>query len=623
MATNDSKTEVLKRIKQRYYLNKDFDSFRADLLTYKRTFFPNTPQDDSDASVSGLLMDLPSYIGDVLSFYMDHQFFELDPTTAVEPKNVQKHLERSSVPIIGASSAVVEQTFNFEVPADPTNSQIPDSTAMPKLFAGTTVVSTNGIQFQLVDDLDFTQTNQFGIFYATYAVLRTNPNTGNPTSYLVSRKGICISGQVGSETFNIGSFVPYFQYTINRPNVTEVTRIIDSNGNEYHEVEYLTQDTVYKAMTNLNYDRELVKENFIPVPAPYRFIKKMDVNTKLTTITFGGGSAESNDDDIIPDPSQFAVPLYGKRVVSRFTINPGNMLQTTTLGTVVPNSTLTVTYRYSGGLSHNVPANSIRGISSLNISFPNEPTNSAAQFVRNSASTINDINASGGEDAPSLNDLRLKIPQYTNSQSRIVSKQDLLSRIYTMPTNFGRVYRAAIHSNPHNPLASILYIISRDPNDKLIVSPDTLKKNLAAYVNEYRLTSDALDVLDARVINLKIEFSVVLDPSNNRNAVLGTIVSSLKNYFQNRRFSIDQPLIKSDIINLIYNSVGVISVNEVKVRNLFGSSTDTASGPGDARQYSDAQFDVEGATYKGIIFPPTGGIFEIRYVDFDIVGVIV
>ena len=63
-------------------------------------------------------------------------------------------------------------------------------------------------------------------------------------------------------------------------------------------------------------------------------------------------------------------------------------------------------------------------------------------------------------------------------QSRVVSKDDLLARIYTLPSDFGRVFRAGIHQNPNNPLAAELYIICLDNKRKLTVAPDALKKNL-------------------------------------------------------------------------------------------------------------------------------------------------
>ena len=78
----------LKAKKQRRYLNRDFDGFRKELLDYARTYFPDKIQDFSEASMGGLLLDFASYVGDNLSYYLDHQFHELNPLTAVEAKNI-------------------------------------------------------------------------------------------------------------------------------------------------------------------------------------------------------------------------------------------------------------------------------------------------------------------------------------------------------------------------------------------------------------------------------------------------------------------------------------------------------------------------------------------------------
>lgn len=621
MSNFDTKKELVKRIKERNYLSKDYDSFRADLVSYKKTFFPNAPQDSSDASFDGLLMDIPSYVGDVVSFYLDHQFHELDPQTSVEPRNVQRHLERSSVPIVGASPSVVVQKIYVEIPADnSTGTPVPSNAALPKIFAGSVATANNGTQFEITEDVDYSEVDEDGNLTATILVGKTNASNV-PTTFILSKEVVCISGKRNTETLTIGTFVPFLKTVLTQPDISDIISVYDSFGNQYYKVDYLTQDTVYKALPNLNRDNNIVKEVLVPIPAPYRFTSKMDVNTKLTTLTFGGGSAETTNDDLFPDPSQFSVPLYGKKVFSRFALNPGNMLQTTTLGTIKPNSTITITYRYGGGLDHNVPAGSIKNITSLQITFPNNPTNSVAQFVRNSVSTNNEKDASGGEDAPTIDELKARIPQFINAQGRITTKQDLIARLYTMPSNFGRIFRAAIHPNPNNPLATQVFIVSRDSSNKLVISPDSLKNNIVKYVNEYRLTSDAMDILDAKIINLKVDFSVVIDPLANRNAVLGTIINRIQQFFNVKKFDIDQPLVRGDLFNLIYNNVGVISVNNITISNVTGTSTQGANGTTSPRTYSDVQFDVEANTYKGIVFPPIGGIFEVKYLNFDIVGI--
>jgi hypothetical protein len=181
-----------------------------------------------------------------------------------------------------------------------------------------------------------------------------------------------------------------------------------------------------------------------------------------------------------------------------------------------------------------------------------------------------------------------------------------------MPSNFGRVYRASVRSNPNNPLATQLFIISRNQSGQLVVSPDSLKKNLQTYLNGFRMISDAIDILDAQVINLKLEFSVVIDPSKNKKLVLQNIVSRLKNYFAVKHFEIDQPIILSDLQNIIYNNNGIVSVTNVSIKNLFG--------PQSGREYSPAQFDVQSNTTKGIIIGPPGSIFEIKFGNYDIEG---
>lgn len=611
----DTKKKISKQIRSRKYLNKDFTSFKQDLLEYARTFFPNANQDFSEASLGGMFLDFAAYVGDVQSFYLDHQFHELDPTTSVENVNIERHLRNAGVPIVGSSPAVVTNTFYIEVPAVDSPA-VPDPDSLPVFHEGTVCKADNGTLFELTEDLDFGEVDELGNLVAEVTIARRNAQN-IPTSFFLTRAGLCISGFRGTETLSVGAFTPFLQYSLTKENITEVISVVDSESNEYYEVEHLSQDTVFKAIANKNEDNQLVEDNIVPIPAPYRFTTDTSLNTRLTTLTFGGGDGESLDNDIIPDPSDFAVPLYGKKTFSRFTIDPGNLLKTQTLGTITPNSTLTITYRYGGGLSHNVIARSIRDITSLRISFPRSPTTAVAQSVRASATVLNLEDAAGGDDPPTVAELKSRIPAVRASQSRIVTKEDLLARIYTMPANFGRVFRAAIHPNPNNPFASRLYVISRNADQQLIVSPDSLKENLARYLNEFRLVSDALDILDAQVINIKVDFSIVVDPSfaTNKNIVLQTVIKRLRDYFRAKNFEMDQPLVLADLQNLIYNNPGVLSVNEVNVTNLFGDV-----GVSNPREYSRIQYDIETNTDRGIVFGPPGSIFEVKFPEFDIIG---
>jgi hypothetical protein len=616
---NDS---IKKPVRDRKYLNKTFDSLREDLLEYARSYYPDRIQDFSDSSLGGLFLDFAAYVGDVTSFYLDHQFSELDHTTAVETTNIENHIINSGVEIVGAAPAVVPVEFTIEVPAiKEGNSDKPRSDLLPIIKAGTVAVADNGVLFNLLEDIDFSKIDKAGRYVARQNVGRSN-SAGVPVTFLMTLSGLCVSGFYEEEQFGIGNeFVPFRRITLSNSNITQIVGVFDSNGNVYHEVKDLSEDVVFKGVTNRGADGELVQENLSVIPAPYRFKKHVDLSTRLTTLIFGGGTAESLDDDVIPDPSEFALPLYGKNTFPITSLDPGKLLQTKTLGVISSNTTLTVIYRWGGGLDHNVDPGSIIDIQTLLMEFPKAPLASETAPIRSSTTVFNSVKASGGEDPPTIDDLKALIPQARNAQERIVTREDLLARVYTMPSNFGRVFRAAIRSNPNNPLASQLFVISRDENSNLILSPDTLKDNLKTYLNQFRMISDAIDILDARIINLKIDFELTVDPAYNKQVILQNVLKELKKYFDIKNFNIDQPIVISDLINTIYRTPGIISVNNRQNNSLIKFTNLTGNVNG--KIYSDVNFDVNSNMVKGMLIPPPGGIFEIRFPDTNIVGTII
>jgi len=608
-----SKNKILKQIRERKYLNKDFDSLKADLLDYARTNFPNQIRDFSEASLGGMLLDFAAYTGDVMSFYLDHQFHELNIDTAVESVNIERIIRKAGVPIVGASPAVLTPSIILEVPATG-NPAVPDPEALPIIHEGTISRAQNGTEFEVTENIDFSETDGNGNLLAEISIGNRDINN-NPTTFILTRPSISISGFRQTDSFSVGSFQAFKKFTLSKENVTEIIRVTDNLGNEYHEVGFLTQDTVFKAIKNITNDSEMVSDNLVPIPAPYRFISNTSLLSRLTTLTFGGGSAVTIDDDIIPDPSEFAIPLYGKKTFSRFTLNPGKLLQTTTFGVLAPGSIVTIEYRYGGGLSHNIGIRQIRGLTNLVISFPGNPPAEVSQFVRQSIDAQNFAPAEGGEDAPTVNELKQRVPAVKASQGRIVGKEDLLARIYTMPSNFGRVFRASVQPDPNNPLSARLFIISRDKDKKLVTSPDSLKMNLRKFLNSYRIISDAIDILDVQVINIKVEFSIVVDPGYNSNLVLQTVINRLRAFFNTKNFEINQPIIIAEIQNIIFNNPGVLAVNSVNIKNITGTV-----GTTNPRLYSDVQFDIEANTDRGIIIGPPGSMFEVRYTGFDISG---
>ena len=612
-----SKKNIVKSVKanQRSYLNKDFSAFRTELSQYGQIYFKDKINDFSEAGLAGMFIELAAMVGDNMSFYLDRQFGELDLLTAIEPANVEKLVRSAGVKIRGAAPATITVNFYLEAPAIlKNNDYVPDTSVLPRIEAGTIVVSSSGVKFELMDPVNFAETDQDGKIRCTYATMKTDAD-GNPTSFGVKKSGFCSSGLTIAETFDIpDKFVPFRSISLASSDISEIITVKDSDGNQYYEVESLTQDVVYKRILNTASDSDFVSENLELIPAPRRFISEMSRQTGKTTIKFGSGNADSTDDDIMPDPADLALPLYGKRkTFSRFTLDPNKLLQTRTLGVSPKNTTISVRYRAGGGLRDNVAAGSIKTISTLITKFPATTTSSRIASIRASMRVTNTEAAEGGESPMTLNELRSAALAFRNSQSRIVTREDLIARIYTMPSNFGRVFRVGLRDNPNNPLASVVSIISRDSTGKLIVSPDTLKENLRLYLNEYRLISDAIDIVDAKVINVGIRYQVVIDSTANSTLTLQKINNSLKQYMLIENFQIDQPIMKSDLLNIILNTAGVLSLVSFNIVNLSG-----AQG---ANIYSKVTFSITANTDREIITPPPGSIFEVRYPDDDIIGV--
>jgi len=611
-------TTATKNVRQRNYLARDFDGFRAVILDYARRYYPDRIQDFSEASMGGLLMDMAAYVGDNMSFYLDHLYGEMDPNTAVETGNIETSIRNAGIPITGASPSIVDVDIFIEVPVLNDGSNRADTSLLPTIVAGTIVMSDNGTQFVLVENVYFWSTDQAtGITSLAADVIETNgrrlSGTNTVITKILKKSGLFTSGQQTTETFNIGDFLQFRRIQLSQSDITQIISVSDGYGNNYYEVENLTNDVIYKNVLNTSTnDNSLVKDSLKVIPAPYRYVKETSLSTRNTSLVFGGGTADTFEDDVIPDPSEFAIPMPYSQTFSTVSINPQKLLKTATLGIAAANTTLSVVYRYGGGLSHNVTPGSIRNIVQIDTQFPENPSASMQNQIKDSIEIFNSKMASGGEDAPSVEALKVLIPSVKNSQNRIVTKEDMLARVYTMPSNFGRIFRAAISKNPNNPLAAQLFIVSRDQKNQLIVSPDTLKVNLKRYLNSYRMISDSIDILDASIINLELFFQIVVDPSYNKTTLLQSVISDLKNQFNSKNFHINQPIIMSDVITTIFTKRGVIAVDIIRFNNLSGNFKNN--------DYSPVTFDVKVNTKNQIIYPPTGGIFEIKYPDINIIG---
>lgn len=613
MAINVKKEK--KKDEELNYLNKDFDSFQADLIRYAKSHYSDKIQDFSESGLGGLFVDMAAYVGDVLSFYLDHQFSELDIQTAIEPDNIERIAQNAGIELKGASPAIVGIDFYCKIPSKLVNgSYVPDSLYLFKILQNTKVSTTGNLDFELTENIDFAKRDKLGKLLADYRIGDID-SSGNPSNFILKKSGVCISASSFTEKINIDNTAKSFRaIALKQNDINEIISVVDSNLNSYYEVDNLAQDTVFESVENSAIDNiSQARSNLRVISVPRRFIKKYSRKTGKTTIIFGGGTSDTYDDNIIPNPSDHAIRLFGDRkYFKKISLDPNSLLQSNTLGIAPINTTLTIKYRAGGGLKFNVSPSTITNTKTLLTEFNQEGSPAIIRSVRNSVEVDNPLRALGGAERFNDEDLRTIVTSGVSSQGRVVSKKDLIARVYTMPNQFGRFFRVGIRPDPKNANASILSGVCIDNNSRLQYATDILKKNVSIYLDEFRIIGDAIDILDSPIINLKIKFTVSVLSKFNKQNVVSNVIQRLKRNLKIENMQIDQPINISELESIVQFTEGVNSVVMFEIENTSGINNNLS--------YIGIPYSIVENITDRMLYPPVGGIFEVRYPNNDIKG---
>jgi HKD family nuclease len=272
-------------------------------------------------------------------------------------------------------------------------------------------------------------------------------------------------------------------------------------------------------------------------------------------------------------------------------------------------------------VSSNIAANTLTKINSSNTKFitPNlNPT--TATYIFNSLSTNNPIAASGGKAGDTLEEIRQNTLMLIASQQRSVTADDYLIRALSMPSDFGAVSKAFIEQPKltDNQVSTIetlnLYVLSQNASGQLDYASDTLKNNLRTYLSQYRMIGDNIEIKNAFIINIGVDFEIIVLPEYNNSEVLLACITSLQNYFRTDNWQINQPIMLRDLYIMLDKIKGVQTVKTINITNKAG----TTSG------YSEYAYDIIGATQNSVIYPSLDpSIFEIKYPNLDIKGKVV
>lgn len=622
------------------YINRDFTSFKESLVEYARNYFPEVYNDFTEATPGNMFIEMASYIGDVLSFYVDKQTQENFLLYAQDKQNLISMAYALGYRPKVTSTSIVDLNVYQLLPAKITsNVASPDYSYSLIINKEAKIKSStnSNVVFVTDDFVDFSFSSSYDP--TELSIYQINNTTSQPEYYLLKKKVKATAGSVKSQDFTFGQAIKFNTITLSDTNIIQILDVVDSDGNKWYEVPYLAQSTIFDYVKNNEANDATLAQYNNSAPyllklrsIPRRFVSRYNENNELV-MEFGSGIVSSLDTSIIPDPKNVGIGLNSS-VDKMFTAyDPSNFVYTREYGLAPNNTTLTVRYLVGGGAETNVPANDIsqiyEAVTSTVSLTPGTLNQGLLGYVQNSISFNNDLPSSGGGSGDTIEDIRLKTMASFPTQLRNVTKEDHMIRALSMPPKFGSVSKAYITQEfslnqmdpttdfiDDNPLALSLYVLSYDAQKKLIECSPAVKENLRVYMSEYKILTDAINIKSAYYINIGINFDIVVLPAYNSREVLNSCLTALKSYFDIDKWQINQPIILSEVYNTIScgNVKGVQSVLNVEIVNKYG----VANG------YSQYGYDIKGATKNGVVYPSLDpSIFEVRYPNTDIYGRVV
>ena len=603
------------------YVNKDFQSIKRDLMNFAQAHHSGAFQDFNETSPGMALLELVAYVGDILSFYQDQQFEELRHESARQIENVTSFAKVLGYRPSGKRSAGGIVSIFAEVPAASVQGEhVPDDAYCPIMRAGSKLQGPGGTIFETLSDVFFSASSPSENTTNSRMVTGSqfDDTTGLPTHYAIRKDVEVIAGETKTEDFVIDKFESFKTIELTEEDVIEVLSVVDSDQNEWIQVDYLTQEVVFNAASNNGSDSSVVPYSLKFKAVPRRFIVDRDPVTNKTSLIFGSGDGINFDDELIPNIADFALPVAGRQNFSSFSIDPQNFLKTRTLGLSPFSTTLTIDYRVGGGPQTNVAPGSIKSVSEAILEFTSTNLNTTKRSdVVGSIECINVKKTEGGAPEESISEIKANSSAFFAAQDRVVTREDYIARLFSMPSKFGKVEKAFVRKDALNDMALDIHVLSKDENGHLAQATESLKNNIKKYLSPYRMLTDGVNIMQADIINLRVDFGVVISPKYNRNEVLAKCLSVLRDNLDTDLMQIGQPIVISDLISQLQSIVGVISVYDIKLKNVFGSlgGLDYTDNTG-----KSVRFNVQSWTQNGILYCPENAIFEIRYPTKDING---
>ena len=594
-----------KRIIPIKYTSREFDSIKSSLVDYVQRYYPNTFKDFSEASFGSLMLDTVSYIGDILSFYLDYQANESFLDTAVEYNNIIRLGKQFGYKFKANPSSYGTASFYLLVPASATTAG-PDRDLMPILKKYSQFKSKSDANFILDEDVNFNDDNN------EVRAAEIDSTTGTVTNYAVKAYGRVTSGILSQETVEVFAHKKFLRISLGALDIAEIMSITDTEGHSYYEVEYLSQDVIYKAVTNRNIDNITAAAILKPFIVPRRFIVERERHT--TYLQFGGGSdIEFNTENIINasvvDPSNIVLRRHGAPHISDSSFDPYKLIASDEFGIAPSNTVLRIVMRINTMDNVNLSVGSLNSVKEAEFEFTDNTLADIGEVER-SLEVANEELIVGDVTLPDSAELKRRILDSFATQNRAVTAKDYEAMSYAMPPEFGAVKRCKI-TRDHGSMKRNLNMYVVSENNGLAKTNDTIKDNLKTWLTKNKMINDTIDILDAKIVNFSISYEAIGRSDVSKFEVIEAANAALRVHYE-RLPEIGEPFWITDVYKVLKEIDGIVDVSNVNIVSKFGN------------EYSSVNLDVPQNTSSDgrYIEIPRNCIAEIKFPASDIKGVI-
>ena len=386
----------------------------------------------------------------------------------------------------------------------------------------------------------------------------------------------------------------------------------DHGGNEYYEVENLSQNVVYKNISKVTQNQDNYSQNLRPIIVPRRFVHEYDGTNHY--IQFGYGSEDEILDDQVADPSSVVLKMEGKNYTTEESFDPMKLLETDKLGISPSNTRITVKMRINTTSGVNAPAGTVTKFDDLFVGFKDttvlRPTLLA--YVRESLQVYNDDPITGDASTISAQELKMRAYSSFSSQNRAVTNSDYEYLTYAMPAKFGAFKRCKILVDEDSFRRNLnLYVLSEDNQSRLVEASTEMKNNLRFWLSQKKMINDTIDIMDGKIINIGIDFEVISDINSNKEEVYQACVARIREKIMNP-LQMGENFYITDIYSELNKVRGVVDTTNVKISNKTDGIYSSVSYSMETNMSPDGRY----------ISCPLNACFEIKFPDTDIKGVV-